>query len=95
MERLISKNPNRTEENKDLFDFAAGHFIVETESHTKYFFYTGNNMYESAENWEKAKRNAEKYAQAFKPMGIRVHIIEKEAHNPAFAYNVKYGMEVS
>lgn len=76
IKRIKSRNPHRTEENKDSFDYAMGMFIVQSEFHWNIFRYTGNNMQESKEQRQLAKREAEKYIKPFEQLGIKVNCEE-------------------
>jgi len=66
MKRIISKNPNRTNENSDGFDHLNGKFIVrlwrnENECWEHEFPYFGNNMQESIQNRNAALKIAMKW----------------------------------
>lgn len=80
MKRKQSKNPNRTEKNKDLFDYMEGKFSVKLGDYiAASFLYTGNNMQESTENRKQAKNDAEEYAKIMsKFIAIPITIVEED-----------------
>lgn len=83
MKRIISKNPHRTEENKDLFDYRSGKFIVrlwrnDNECHELFFPYFGKNMQESIKNRNKALGTAMTYRHDLLPFFMDVTISEVE-----------------
>lgn len=76
MERIISKNPWRTEDNRDLYDYMEGKFIVIFGDHRREFKYTGNNMAESRANRSKALYLARDLADSLRYFFPNCHIKE-------------------
>ena len=79
MKRIQSNNPNRTEENKDLFDHVEGKFSLWAKHHFLIAFkYYGNNMQESVENRNHARKRAEDFAKVMRPFNPDIVIIEED-----------------
>ena len=71
MQKIISKNPNRTEENAHLFDYYAGKFIVSYGRWTHEFPWEGK-----VSDRILARRRAFSWYNAFKPFYPGIEIIE-------------------
>jgi hypothetical protein len=79
MKRKQSNNPNRTEENKDLFDYMEGQFSVWSGHHFIVAYkYIGNNIQESLENRNKALHHAKSYVDIMKPFQPNITFIEED-----------------